>query len=639
MPNELYANLATTTIVSGANTTPSAGTSESWVVTSSTGFPAASNAATPPTQFRAVVHDDVATPTTREIVIVTNVSGTTWSVTRGAEGSTISAHPAGHRVTMVFTAASILKEVPKICYIVAASGAPQPIKDAAHYVCDGVSDEVEINLAITAASAAAIAGTGAAAVQLTAGDFNIGNSNTGPVKMRRRVELRGADRESTFLFGQGTWAGHDAVVAQGGIVEPFDTTQDRWKVTNLTIAGGGAGHDSRGIYANISSNTGFLYGTETHIVIQNVYIRTTKRTGMDMRGFYSRMNTIINVHIYDLGTATIAADGMYWDALDSELFAVHVGAIQGSGSVGNAIVVSGSNNRFTACKGFYADLSGWLVSGVRNELTACEGQDNLMHGFDITGQWNTLASCSADSNSYDGSPSGGITGRTYHGFRVNAHYTTLAACMAIDKNEAARGVRQVYGYYIESGIHSCQVIGIAENNFTGQVGGPGVDGAYNNIQVTGQQGAVDANFIRFVGSAMGTEITFWRSEATTAVTNQGALLPVALTELDNAVLGARKIVESVDIGSQVQIAVTMRVMQATADSVVVSIRDTSNTANILATITITVPAAVNTLVVKSVYAARPAWLTGDKTLAIYTSHTGAATLNYIFKDITLRQRP
>jgi hypothetical protein len=97
MAQDIFAsNGPTTTVSSGGTTAPSAGTSESWTVASSTGFPAA---ATGVSQFRVA---DKAHPT--ELMIVTNVSGTTWTVTRGAESTTPVAHTAGFTIYQALTA-------------------------------------------------------------------------------------------------------------------------------------------------------------------------------------------------------------------------------------------------------------------------------------------------------------------------------------------------------------------------------------------------------------------------------------------------------------------------------------------------------------------------------------------------------
>lgn len=98
MPTELFANNAQTTVSSGGTTTPAAGVTETWTVASSTGFPVASNAASPSTQFTVV--DPAAQG---ELVRVTNVSGTTWTVIRGVEGTTPVAHSAGFTVAAIVT--------------------------------------------------------------------------------------------------------------------------------------------------------------------------------------------------------------------------------------------------------------------------------------------------------------------------------------------------------------------------------------------------------------------------------------------------------------------------------------------------------------------------------------------------------
>lgn len=101
MARDLFSNQGSTTVSSGGTTgPPSQGTTESWTVASSSTFPAASNAASPVTQFYI---SDPAAPS--ETILVTNVSGTTWSVTRGADGTTPVLHTAGFTVRNVVTAA------------------------------------------------------------------------------------------------------------------------------------------------------------------------------------------------------------------------------------------------------------------------------------------------------------------------------------------------------------------------------------------------------------------------------------------------------------------------------------------------------------------------------------------------------
>lgn len=98
MAVEIYANRPATTVTSGGTTAPAPLTVETWTVASSTSFPAASSSAVPPTQFHVA---DPAMPT--EMILVTNVSGSTWTVTRGIEGTPV-AHTAGFTVNQVASA-------------------------------------------------------------------------------------------------------------------------------------------------------------------------------------------------------------------------------------------------------------------------------------------------------------------------------------------------------------------------------------------------------------------------------------------------------------------------------------------------------------------------------------------------------
>jgi hypothetical protein len=94
---ELYANDASTVVVSGGQTTPVAGTVETWNVRSSSSFPGASASAG--TGFHV---SDTVLPS--EVIQVTKVSGTTWTVVRGAEATVPVAHAIGFTVRQVISA-------------------------------------------------------------------------------------------------------------------------------------------------------------------------------------------------------------------------------------------------------------------------------------------------------------------------------------------------------------------------------------------------------------------------------------------------------------------------------------------------------------------------------------------------------
>lgn len=102
-----FANNVQTTLNGGINNSTTTA-----VITSATGFPASGN-------FRILIDD--------EILLVTARSGTTLTVTRGAESTTAASHADLAPVTMVLTKAGLesIKEAP---FIVPISGTPTAIQ-------------------------------------------------------------------------------------------------------------------------------------------------------------------------------------------------------------------------------------------------------------------------------------------------------------------------------------------------------------------------------------------------------------------------------------------------------------------------------------------------------------------------------
>lgn len=90
MPFELYSNNVQTTLNMAGNLSSGA---TSMVVSNASGFPASGN-------FRILVES--------ELILVTSVSGTMWTITRGIEGSTVASHLNGVIVTHILTAASLI---------------------------------------------------------------------------------------------------------------------------------------------------------------------------------------------------------------------------------------------------------------------------------------------------------------------------------------------------------------------------------------------------------------------------------------------------------------------------------------------------------------------------------------------------
>ena len=93
---EVFANNASAVVTSGGNTSPSGGTVESWTVAGGSTLPAATTGVT---QFHVA---DPALPS--EVILVTNVTGTTLTVTRGADSSTPIAHGSNFTIRQVVNA-------------------------------------------------------------------------------------------------------------------------------------------------------------------------------------------------------------------------------------------------------------------------------------------------------------------------------------------------------------------------------------------------------------------------------------------------------------------------------------------------------------------------------------------------------
>lgn len=106
MPRYVYFNRGKTTVSSGGTTAPAAGTVESWTVASSATFSDGDGKTASTGRRQFLVVDPADTSTVPELCLVTNVSGTTWTVTRGVESTTPFAHAAGFTVQAIHTAGS-----------------------------------------------------------------------------------------------------------------------------------------------------------------------------------------------------------------------------------------------------------------------------------------------------------------------------------------------------------------------------------------------------------------------------------------------------------------------------------------------------------------------------------------------------
>jgi hypothetical protein len=97
MPRLNFTNDSSTSVSAGGTDAPVSGTQQTWTVALTASFPTARTAIG--TYFHVA---DPAQPT--ELIKVTNVSSSTWTVTRGDEGTTPVAHAAAFTIQQVVSA-------------------------------------------------------------------------------------------------------------------------------------------------------------------------------------------------------------------------------------------------------------------------------------------------------------------------------------------------------------------------------------------------------------------------------------------------------------------------------------------------------------------------------------------------------
>ena len=226
MPLELFADTAFTTVTSGGTTALTS--DNAFTVASSAPFPAASGSAVPPTQFH---FSDPAAPS--ELMACTNVSGTSWTVTRGAEGSTPVAHTAGFTVREVASAGTLgtfqqVYSVRSVLYGAAGNGT--------------TDDTTAIQAAVTACINA-----GGGIVCLPEGTYKTSSTITAPLPSGVTLTIQGAGWLATTIAYHGS----------GDCIRMYDpnayTTNApiSWRsgVTGLCIDGTSASAGAVGLHA------------------------------------------------------------------------------------------------------------------------------------------------------------------------------------------------------------------------------------------------------------------------------------------------------------------------------------------------------------------------------------------------------
>ena len=457
MTVELFANLPQTTVSSGGTTAPSGGTVENWTVASSTPFPAASSVAVPPTEFHV---SDIAADT--EIIAVTNVSGTTWTVTRGAESTTPVAHTAGFTIKQVVTS-GWLNTVPAenaagVQYVYTSGDTT------------GAADTAAINAAISAAPPGGI-------VYLAAGIYY----TNAPIVIGSRVVIMGPD--SAFNWGSYNggypnslptptgFSSTEALPPSGAVIRPSSSWAQGGAVAAAVLLFISPSHYITegpilknlcvdGVNLPVTADGIQGYGAVADVQMTNVYVMRCTGWGINTA---SDPSAPVGYTINTPGT---------WKVAHSEMW-------QNGGGGINLTFVADSDWVDVLCEGNTGD--GWALLNVDNShFIGCRAEWSHAYGFHVTGGWLsaagygcpqvTFTGCTTDANFQHGffidattgtatinvvgcnfHRDGNNTSGTWAGLAIsqtaagNLHMQVIARGIMVTATTAAHGVGPDYG--------------------------------------------------------------------------------------------------------------------------------------------------------------------------------------------------
>jgi hypothetical protein len=468
MAVEVFANNATAVVTSGGTAAPSPGTSETWTLSSST-LPAVSSSATPPTQCYLVDPSAVS-----EKMLVTNISGTSATVTRGADGTTPVVHTSGFTVQQVLTRASL-------------NGFSQSKAAFASILDYGAdpSGNTDSTSAITAAIAAVTPADGvfdvAGTVLVPSGQYL-----TGPIVLPQRVGLLGTGYGSTLVLSASAPANctmvsnsQDAGAAGNGAQMCF--------VSNLRLDGNNshrAGNwDSAIVFTNtyhptwpyeyadarhVISGVNIQYFTGDGIVVDDSTISDCNIWSVGGFGFV----TASDANFANCGAGGCGLDGFVVPG-SSQLTnckSWYSGSAltsgQYSGQNATALSVTAPNNYWGSGSLTYTLAAGYgngfllaqpaaggpTQGGNFGTLSGCYAQDNARAGFYIDQSYANLSGCTADSNGNNGTSDGTSTGApvgSFAGFDVTSAGSNIDG---ISFNRSSNLNQQAAGLHVYSGF-------------------------------------------------------------------------------------------------------------------------------------------------------------------------------------------
>ena len=392
MAVEVFANVPTTTVSSGGTDAPASGTQQTWTVTSSALFPAVSSSATPPTQIHIA---DVALNS--EIIQVINISGTTWTVVRGAESTTPVAHTAGFTI-----------------YQVVSAGAYAQLRstDWLNVVTMFGADNTGVADSTTPIQNAVNAAPDGRAVYLPAGTYK----TTSPLTLTPGTVLIGDSGWDAFTFGD-----------CGTVIKPssgFSGTEVLYLPDVASAATQGMVLRDFGIDgSSLPGTTDGIraFGPVIKTVIQNIAI--TGCTGWGINCVQDSGVSSGNTYPYDWEVSHVrihqcAGGGASLpDHTDSTWIDVYVLGCGGTSGHGFQFTVAPGNSHFIGCRAEWTGTGdGWHLTGAWGNngtfmMTACSTDRNQKNGFycDATGSFTPvmLANCRFNRDGRNSGSGGG----------------------------------------------------------------------------------------------------------------------------------------------------------------------------------------------------------------------------------------
>jgi hypothetical protein len=357
---EVWANDATATVSSGGTDAPAAGTSESWTLSGST-LPAVSSSASPPTQ--CYVCDALSSAET-EKMLVTNISGSTATVIRGADGTTPVTHAAGFTIRTVITRASLeTLQCPAWVNVTAPEWGADRL---------GVND----SSAAFQAAASAVQAAGGGVVYAPFGIYKISTSIT-----------KNLDGTAVYFVGDGQWATIVKWYGTGDCFRIYDSTL--W--SSKTINGGGfLGLTIDGAHATGNSSAfhiGDIFQLKFDVSVQNFTAGTTSKGAWldnnynwteQAEGRIYAQNCSSHV-VFDNSVNTSGVASGSFDRMLLNCFIVQQGNGGGAGDGGDGVVFQGGALVANGQLGVYGNFN---TSSTQYAVLRITGNNNSLGGTD-----------------------------------------------------------------------------------------------------------------------------------------------------------------------------------------------------------------------------------------------------------------